>query len=112
MHTMEVVITKFVDPHQPGFVECALTDAWGREWLFVEKVPVVTTAPLDEWSAYPQPGTIACEIVRRWRDAGGRELVTVDTERPSGVQSATGQTRFDLPAGQVRDDGAGGFGTQ
>ena len=38
---------RYVSDHNPGFVECRLTDAWGREWLFVDKVPVVTLADLD-----------------------------------------------------------------
>jgi hypothetical protein len=96
MPVIHVLITRFIDSSQPGFVECALTDAWGRHWTFREKVPVVSTADLDESSDYPQAGVIGCEIVRRWRDARGRDLLTVDTGRPWGVESTTGQSRFDV----------------
>ena len=82
MHKVAVEIVRFSDPAQPGWVECVLRDAAGRVWTFVEKVPVVSQAMLDERSAYPQPGVIACEIVRERKDERGRVLCTIDTERP------------------------------
>lgn len=52
MNAIEIEIRRFVDDSYPGFVECWLTDANGREWSFIEKVPVVTTEDLDAESDY------------------------------------------------------------
>jgi hypothetical protein len=86
-----VEIVSFVDGSQPGWVECRLTDAHGRLWVFVEKVPVVTEMALDASSRYPQPGVIACEVIRR--DGG---FALVDTARPWGVESFEGETQFEI----------------
>ena len=89
---VQVHIVRFAYDTQPGIVECHLVDAHGRCWSFHEKVPVVTLAPLDEQSEYPQPGIIACEVVSR------REgIAHVDTTQPWGIESTEGETQFDVP---------------
>jgi hypothetical protein len=93
---VKVDIVRYADDSQPGWVECHLTDAIGRRWSFVEKVPVVTAADLDASSVYPQPGVIACEVVGR---AGG--VVRIDTTRPWSVESVEGETRFEVPLGSL-----------
>src|SRR5437762_2599635 len=98
---VRVEIRRFVDGRQPGWVECAFTDAHGREWLFVEKVPVVTTEELDAASGYPRPGVIACEVIARRDGEDEQTLVTVDTVRPWGIEATTGQTRFEVRADQL-----------
>ncbi len=99
MNAIHVEITAFVDSACPGWVECRLIDATGEEWKFVEKVPVVTEAGLDENSGYPQPGFLACEIIETWTDERARRLVRVCTERPWGVESVReGRTEFVVPA--------------
>ena len=108
MTYIRIQIVRFADPAQPGWVEAELTDAFGQTSRFVEKVPVVAAAPLDETSDYPQPGGLACRVVRRWHDAAGRELVTVDTGLPWGVESTGGRASFDLLPGQVVER-SGGF---
>jgi hypothetical protein len=101
MDAVRVEIVRFVDDHQSGWVECRLRDAWDLEWVFVEKVPVVTRANLDGDSRYPQPGVIAGEIVKAWRDEGGRELRTINTERPWDVAAENGETQFEVLAEQI-----------
>ena len=64
--------------------------------VLCEKVPVVTTSALDSNSSYPQPGVIACRMIGRKIDATGREILTIDTELPWSIQSAAGQTHFEL----------------
>jgi hypothetical protein len=103
LHAVKVRITCFVDDSQPGWVECRLTDAQGREWTFLEKVPVVTTEDLDANSAYPRPGVIACQIVEQRVGANGHETITVDTDAPWGVASTTGRTRFEIRSEQVTE---------
>jgi hypothetical protein len=97
---VQVEIVRYTDDSFPGWVECCLTDAHGRRWSFVEKVPIVTTADIGAASPYPQPGVIACEVVGRRRDAG-REVLTVNTERPWHIEATTGETRFEVDPGQV-----------
>ena len=98
---VSVEIVRYVDDSQPGWVEARLRDASGREWAFVEKVPVLTETPLNAGSAYPQPGVIACEVVESWVDERGREVHVIDTSTPWGVEAQGGVTRFAVLAGQV-----------
>lgn len=104
MLAVKVSITRYLgDDPQPGIVECKLTDAWGREWTFHDKVPIFTDQSLDSQSTYPQEGTIAGNIIRRRQDASGREIVTFDTEEPDRVDTVQGETRFDLTLEQLTE---------
>src|SRR5438034_5982833 len=97
MVKVRVTITRYVsDEPQPGLIECQLVDAHGRRWSFVDKTAIFSTDYLDAKSPYPQPGVIAGEVVGRCRDAAGREVVQIDTERPSGIESVEGATRFEV----------------
>jgi hypothetical protein len=73
---ISVQIVRYVDDSQPGWVECQFTDMHGRQWSFIEKVPVVSETWLGSSSAYPQPGAIACEVIE-WFG----EVIRVDTSR-------------------------------
>ena len=101
MPVVAVSITKFVDEHQPGFVECILTDAFGREHHIVEKAPVVSNADLWSNSEYPQPGFVVCNVEAEWKDEDGRSLARVNTEQPWSVESTEGTTLFVVLASQV-----------
>ena len=94
MPALAVEISRFVDDHFPGFVECVLVDALGVRHLFIEKSPVVSTESLLSTTSYPRSGTIPCEVQEEWQDLDGRSLVQVTTERPFGVESTSGQSRF------------------
>lgn len=98
---VNVIITRFFDPHEPGVVECKLIDAHGKEWLFIEKVPVVSTELLDADSSYPQPGIIGCEIVERQVDGNGDAIVLIDTELPWHIESISNETKFTVYAHQL-----------
>jgi hypothetical protein len=98
MHAVKIAIVRFVDDHQPGFVECQLIDASGRCWSFIEKVPVVTTDWLDASSKYPQPGVIGCEVVER-----EGQTVTIDTTKPWAIESVEGETRFTVAQGLLTE---------
>lgn len=95
-----IEIRRYVDDAQPGWVECGLTDAAGQSWLFIEKVPIVTTEDLDADSRYPRPGIIACQLVERRRE-DGREVAVIDTELPWHVEATTGETRFVVSSEQL-----------
>jgi hypothetical protein len=101
MAELEVQIVQFVDNHQPGFVRCQFVDAAGHCHLIVEKAPVVTTEDLDAASEYPKSGSVRCEILRRYRNEKGQELVRISTQRPFSVESTEGVFEFTVPAALI-----------
>ena len=96
MPSIKVRIDKFISNDQPGFVECSFTDAWGKQHIVQEKVPVVTVKALDANSMYPQEGVIACQVIKEWKDKDGRVIFTVDTESPWDIDTIEGLKQFDL----------------
>lgn len=46
----------------------------------------------------PAAGVVRCEVLERFKDGLGRELVRIGTERPDGVESLEGLTEFVVPA--------------
>jgi hypothetical protein len=101
MHTISVQIVRFTDESQPGWVECVLKDALGREWLLGDKIPIFTSAPLDGASSYPQSGVVACQINREWTDKCGRRRCIISTERPCGVEAKDGESEFEVFSDQI-----------
>lgn len=101
---LEVWISRYVDDHFPGWVECALVDAFAQEHLFREKVPVVTSNSITPESTFPQPGGIACTVEAKWSDETGRGLIRLTTESPWGVESIKGVTQFVVLQSQVVSD--------
>jgi hypothetical protein len=101
MRFISVQITAFVDDHQPGFVECGLTDAQGQVHRFIEKAPVVSRENLWSDSDYPRPGLIGCEVEAEWTDEAGRALAKVSTELPWHIESVDGVHQFTLLTSQL-----------
>lgn len=103
MKAIKILITSFIDDHQPGFVECKFYDALNKEHIVQDKVPIVTDKYLDANSEYPQDGIIACEIVKQWDDENGKTIFTVTTSKPWGVDTIEGLTEFNLFEEQLID---------
>jgi hypothetical protein len=101
MAALLVQVERFVDSHQPGFVECALVDVDGQRHVFVEKGPIVSTANLWIESEYPQPGYLDCTIDREWTDEWGRHLVRACTKEPWSIESVAGEATFTVFDDQV-----------
>lgn len=101
MNRLIVQIERFVDEHFPGFVECAFVDAEGVRHAFVEKVPIVSGANLNDESGYPQVGYIDCIVEKRWLDELGRSLVRINTNKPWSVESVSGTTTLVVYEGQI-----------
>jgi hypothetical protein len=101
MPSVSIEITRFVDDHQPGFVECILVDADGLQHTFVEKVPIISPNNLGPTSIYPCAGVVQCEVEEEWTDGAGRCLVRVNTDIPWHVESTEGVTRFVVLASQI-----------
>ncbi len=106
MHTISVQIVRFTDASQPGWVECVLQDALGCEWILADKLPIFTSAPLDAASSFPQPGVVACEVVREWTDERGRRRCVISTERPWDVEAKGGETQFEVFSDQITTQAA------
>jgi hypothetical protein len=103
MLAIKISITKFISDDQPGFVECKFNDAWNKEHIVQDKVPIVTEKNLNANSEYPQDGVIACELMKEWKDANGRNIFTVNTAKPWGVDTINGLTEFDLLQEQLTE---------
>jgi|SRR6266850_4703095 len=98
---LAVQIVRFVDDHQPGWVECEFVDAEGRKHRLVDKIPIFTEHPLDRARKYPRSGSIRCEVLAEWRDASGRQLRRITTARPFDLQSTEGLSEFVVLSSQV-----------
>ncbi|MCS3798755.1 hypothetical protein [Niastella sp. OAS944] len=103
MPSIKISIDKSISDHQPGFVECSFTDAWGKQHIVQEKIPVVADKYLDANSHYPQEGGIDCEVLKKWEDQEGRIIVTVDTVKPWDIDRIEGVQQFDLLELQIED---------
>jgi uncharacterized protein YodC (DUF2158 family) len=102
MIALSVQITRYIsDDPQPGVVECRLFDAYGNEWIFLEKTAIVSSLDLTADADYPQPGVIACEIIEQWQDVNGKEIASVNTERPWRIETLDGVSRFDVLRSQI-----------
>ncbi|MEM7234189.1 MAG: hypothetical protein AAF517_18570 [Planctomycetota bacterium] len=97
MPHLSLEIVRFLDDHQPGFVECRLIDAHGREWMFHEKIPVLTAEDLWKDSEYPRPGSIQCEVLGPTSEG----FLTISTETPDHVEAIDGTQRFEVRRDQL-----------
>jgi hypothetical protein len=100
MQGVKVEITRWVDDHQPGIVECSLIDACGNRHLFIEKLPIVSSESLDAGSSYPRAGIIECRVTER-RIHDGREVVVITTEMPWHIESTIGKSSFEVTPEQL-----------
>jgi hypothetical protein len=91
---IRVDIVRFVEAYQPGIVSCEFWDAQCHRHEFVGKVDYFTAESLHEDSSYPQAGVIPCEVIERWKDTSGGELVRVSTGSPLDLESTEGLSEF------------------
>jgi len=102
MPFIKATISRYVDDEpQPGIVECVLVDAFGKTHFFIEKTAVVSSETLLATSTYPIACELACEIEAEWNEQNGASLLRVCTERPWGIESVAGETRFIVHSSQV-----------
>ena len=101
MERLAVQIVKFVDDVQPGVVACEFSDASGRRHTLIDKVPIFSNELLNSLSKYPQDGLVRCEVLSRWRNPDGRELLRISIARPDSVESTEGLAEFVVFSSQV-----------
>ena len=95
-------IVKWVSDDFPGIVECRFADRFGREWVVVEKLPILTDGDLRSNSRLPQPALIACEVLEGGQDDAGREITHVTIKTPLAIEATDGTTSFQLYAEQLQ----------
>ncbi len=103
LKVIRIKVTSFISDDQPGFVECKFNDAWNKEHIVQDKVPIVTEKYLDANSEYPQDGVIACGIIKQWLDEDGRKILTILTEKPWAVENIDVLTEFDVLEDQLTE---------
>ena len=88
------------DEPQPGLVEAHLTDADGRLWRFIDKEPIFCSDAVGRLAQFPVAGAIRCQVIDHEVLSDGRQVVTIDTASPDGVDSG-GVTIFRVAASAV-----------
>jgi hypothetical protein len=101
VYNVAVQIVRFVNSDFPGWVECELVDTAGRRHILKDKVPIFTVEDLDANSKYPTQGFAACEVVERYQNEKGQELVRVSTVKPYNIESTEGLFEFTVSASLV-----------
>jgi hypothetical protein len=100
---LSVLIARYVDASQPGWVECQFHDAAGQLWKIVEKVPVVTDEEISDSTELPTHGIVHCVEISRRNDESGRQLVAIDTELPFDIEATDGTQNFEVLPDQLQE---------
>ena len=100
---LSVLIARYVDASQPGWVECHFHDAAGQLWKILEKVPVVTDQEISESTELPTHGIVHCVENSRHTHESGRQLVAIDTELPFYIEATDGTHNFEVLADQLQE---------
>ena len=103
MPSIQVSIIRFVDQHQPGFVEAEFANANGNLHSLVDKVPVFSLEDLWSDSVYPQPGFARCVVLARSQDSQGRKLARVTIAKPDSLESTRGLSEFVVLESQISE---------
>lgn len=98
---LKVKVVRYLDDAFPGWLECEFFDAENRRHVIVDKVPVLGGDCLGPDSLYPRDGEVRCEILDRWQDANGRDLLRVTTQTPDAVETTEELVEFVVSSSQV-----------
>jgi hypothetical protein len=101
MKSLLVKIIEYVDDSQPGWVRCTFKDIEGKEWFWVDKVPIVSGEWLNAKTVYPRDGGIACQIIGERLSADNRKILTIDISVPTALETEDGETKFDVYSDQI-----------
>src|SRR5262245_18472449 len=99
--SLVVEIVRWVHDDQPGWVAAEFVDSAGECHTIIDKVAIFTEEHLDAASGYPQRGRLECEVLKRWRDASGRELTQVSIAHPFCRESTKKITEFVVLSSQL-----------
>lgn len=100
MCTVRARVVRWVSDDQPGFVECRLVDADGKEHVLIEKVPMFDDGDaLHADAMYPIDIVIDCRIISESEDAAFIELAHY-------IESVEGQREFRVARHLLASDAA------
>jgi hypothetical protein len=102
MSNLIVRILRLVEDGQPPVVQSDFTDAAGQTHTFVDKEPIFTEKDYPVRSL-PQIGFVRCEVLERWKDSRGKDLVRITTSTPDCVESTDGLTEFVVTADSLSE---------
>ena len=94
MPTVEVIVRKIANEELPGWLECQLVEADGREHIIIEKAPVLFAGPAPRREELPVSARISCTCVEE-----KESTVKIDTSKPFGIESTEGQYEFTVKRG-------------
>jgi len=97
MPSLLVEIVRYTQECFPGWAECRLIDAGGRDWRFLKPRARLHTPNQDD--RLPAMGRIDCQVLER---DGGTALVS--TALPRGLRSMDGENRFRIPLSALIED--------
>ncbi|MER5466992.1 hypothetical protein ABT010_41590 [Streptomyces sp. NPDC002668] len=100
MVALQAEAVRWVDDEFPGWVEVQFSDATGRRWSLVDKVPVFD-APEDlgPGSVYPLEVRVACVMIEAVTAEEG-DVVTVSISL-HGVTALSGEDEFNVRRNQL-----------
>lgn len=101
MNALKIKIIELVDDWQPGWVKCTFQDINKKEWVIVDKIPVITNKDLDKNSQYPIDEIIECKILNQSVSTTGEIMMTIDLSQPWGISEEGGQTVFQVSSSQL-----------
>jgi hypothetical protein len=96
------IVRWVADEPQPGLVEAQLTDSAGRLRSFIDKEPIFCSELVGPQTRFPVASAIRCQVIGHEILSDGREVITIDTGSPDGVDS-DGVTIFRVNASAVSD---------
>lgn len=97
MPSLLVEIVRYTQECFPGWAECRLVDAGGRDWRFLKPRAQLRAGSPDD--SLPAIGRIDCLVLER---QDGTALVS--TAQPRGIKSLEGENRFRIPLSALIED--------
>ena len=77
-----------------------LTDVDGRLWRFIDKETIFCSQAAGRLARFPVAGAIRCRVIDHEILSDGRQVATIDTAGPDGVDSG-GATIFRVAASAI-----------
>ncbi|MFD5065250.1 MULTISPECIES: hypothetical protein [unclassified Streptomyces] len=100
MVALQAEAVRWVDDEFPGWVEVQFSDAMGRRWSLVDKVPAFDVPEdLGPGSVYPLKVGVACVVIEAVT-AEEDEVVTVSIS-VHGVTAVSGEDEFSVRRNQL-----------
>jgi len=101
MAFLMIQITKYISNDFPAFIECSFKDAHNIKQKIIDKVPVLTTKDINENTEFPIDINIPITIKNKLKDLNNKQILTINIEKPLGLESTDGETCFEVFTNQI-----------